>query len=123
MMKGTLTAFVIGGAILLGMASVGSAQETGMRKFVSGSVIQITGNEITISEYDVTADAEKDVTYSVNPETVFENLDSVEDIRAGDEIEVEYAEVNGQRIVKNIYKADLDEELDPEGEYGNEATE
>lgn len=69
--------------------------------YASGIVVEITNNQITISEFN--EDEEKvNVTYYVDEESRFINSDSLKDIPVGKEVEIEYVIKDDKKIAKSI---------------------
>lgn len=74
-----------------------------------GTVVKVNESkkEIVVSEYDYDSDTEINITYSVDPNAKFENVDSMGEIKVGDEIGIDYMEdETGRKIAKviSIYK-------------------
>lgn len=76
-----------------------------------GEVKSISSADLVLTEYDYLTDKESDVTYSVDPAVKFENAASVNDIKNGDSIEIDYQIQGDKKIVKNIILEKLDDEL------------
>jgi len=83
--------------------------------FASGTVAEASGAQIVISEYDFDAGQETKVAYQVNAQTQFEGVASAVDIKAGDDIEIEYQLAGDQKIATRIekYTPEADEEVQP----------
>ena len=74
--------------------------------------VDVSKNEIVISEYDYDNDTEGTVTYSVNPEVMFENVNSLKEIAPGTYVDIEYTiREGGKKIAKfiSVYKAKSEE--------------
>lgn len=95
---------LLGGAFFLGgFAAGGFAQEESDDFKVSfGTVASITATEVVISEYDAENDTEENITYGIDGETHIEEVAGVEAIKAGDEIEIFYEEVDGKKVARYI---------------------
>lgn len=80
-----------------------------------GTVVKVNESkkEIVVSEYDYDNDTEINITYSVDSNAKFANVDSIREIKVGDEISIDYMEdETGKKIAKviSVYK------LEPEFE-------
>jgi len=106
MIKGTIRALLVGGIIMMGIATTGFTQEADDLQFAFGSVVKIAADEIVILEYDFDDDVDKEVTYKVDSESVLVG------IHVGDDVDIEYVEVNGERIANAIYKSELEDVQD-----------
>jgi len=64
-----------------------------------GSVVAVdsASNRITISEYNYENDSESNVTYSVDINTKYENAGSLNEIQAGDDVDIDYT-VGGDNV-------------------------
>ena len=83
-----------------------------------GTVVKVNESkrEIVVSEYDYDNYTEINIAYSIDPNAKLENVDSIGEIKVGDEIGIDYMEdETGKKIAKviSVYK--------PEPEF--EATE
>lgn len=72
--------------------------------FASGTVAEVTASQIVISEYDFDAGQETKVAYQVNSQTQFEGVAAVGDIKAGDDIEIEYQLAGDQKVATRVEK-------------------
>lgn len=72
--------------------------------YAYGSVVKLDKNlkEITVSEYDWDTDSDIDVAYSIVSGTKVEGVDSWQDIKTGDYVDIEYMHENGKRIIRYI---------------------
>ena len=90
-----------------------------------GAVVEMSSDQIVVSEYDYDLDEEKDVVYKVSPDTELRNIEALKDLAEGDSVEISYVVKGKERIAKVItleesyleeeYSAT--EELDEEIEY------
>ena len=102
---------VLGIAVLTGMSMSAHAEdEATAGKFSYGEVKTVAAGEIVISEYNYDDDQMVEAAYTINAETKINNFASVEEIKAGDEVEIEYAEVEGKKAALAISKAEEYEE-------------
>ena len=94
--------FVAGMA--LGGTSFAQEEET---ISVYGRVVSVEGNTITISEvmYDEEMDEEnyREATYTITENVELENIDWVEALEAGKEVDIEYTEKDGGKEISYIY--------------------
>lgn len=81
-----------------------SAQEQGEKtsSLGLGIVKEISTKQVVVSEYDEVTAAEINVSYDVDPVVKLENLNSLEDIKEGDFVAIEYMIENGKRVAKII---------------------
>ncbi|MBN1870398.1 MAG: hypothetical protein JW847_07490 [Candidatus Omnitrophica bacterium] len=96
--------FVITAFLMAGIVSVSMAQEAEDLDFAYGKVSRVEGDTIYLMVYDYEMDQEIEVAYDVNTETVYEGVASAADLMGGDEADVEYVEMNGKKVVKNLFK-------------------
>ena len=78
------------------------AEET---EFTYGTVIRVDelNNEIVVREYDFDSDMMAEVTYSVSLDTELENVETLKEITAGMDVDIQYvAESDGKKIAKRI---------------------
>ncbi len=72
--------------------------------YTYGNVVTAGEGVISVLEYDFENDQDIEIGYSVNEETVFQNLTGLEEVQAGDEVEIMYEEADGQRVAKMVSK-------------------
>lgn len=68
-----------------------------------GEVVSISSTSITITEYDYDTEEEKQGTYSIDANTVLENVESVQGIQQGTEVSIDYVVSEGNKKATNIY--------------------
>jgi len=66
--------------------------------FTFGKVVGTTSNTLTISEYDFTIDAFKQVEFIVTSKTELENIDALSDLKPGDDVIMDYS-VDGNKLI------------------------
>ena len=109
--------------MIVGPSCVVSAQEDEDVEFSYGVVVKVdvSSKEIVVSEYDYERDVENNISYSIDPDTKFEDGDSIKGIQKGDEISIDYIYRNGKRMARliSIYsdEYELEEEEEEETEY------
>ena len=100
--------FFVAVLLLLGLVLVylpaASAQEAENDKFSFGKVVSVTADQITVKEYDFAKDADVEVAYSVTKETELGNINAVADLKADDDIVIDYVEKDGKRMVTTLVK-------------------
>lgn len=81
-----------------------SAQEQGEKtsSLGLGIVTEISAGQVVVSEYDEVTAAEVSVSYDVDQAVKLENLNSLEDLKEGDFVAIEYTLENGKRTAKII---------------------
>jgi hypothetical protein len=84
-----------------------------------GTVSLATPQQLVVKEYDYETDADQDVTYAITDKTEFENLKTIMDLKAGDSVEVVYAEADGKKVALSISKED--DYIEDEGEENTPA--
>lgn len=82
--------------------------------FASGSVAEVTATQIGISEYDFDAGQEIKVSYEINAQTQFEGATTASEIKAGDDVEIEYQTVGDKKIATRIEKYAAEDIENPE---------
>lgn len=90
-----LAVTVLAGGVLM-------AQEE--QEFTYGIITRIEGNEITLSEYDYEQDLDVNMVYTVNEQTIFENISSIKELQVNDSLDLYFREENGTRIATSILK-------------------
>lgn len=104
MARKILRTLLVGGIMMLGIAAAGFAQEANEMEIAYGTIAQMTENTIVLKVYDFTTETDIEVTYGITAETAYENVASINDLHVGDEIDIEYREVNGERKIATVYK-------------------
>ncbi|MCB9747449.1 MAG: hypothetical protein H6755_03480 [Candidatus Omnitrophica bacterium] len=80
-------------------------------RYAYGSIVKVTPNEISISEYNYETDQEVVSVYVLNEESVLEDMESVNEITVGEEVEIMYEEKGSEKIIVMLSKAsDLDDD-------------
>lgn len=75
-----------------------------MGDFAFGEVVSVAADKIVILDYDLEKDMEVEVAFVINTETEYENVESIADIKAGDEVSVTFEEKDGQKVALVIIK-------------------
>lgn len=107
--------------LICSVSGVSLAQEE-ETEYSWGTVSSVSSNQIVVSEYDYETDENSEVTYTLAPNTEFENVDSLKDIAVGDNVDIEYVVKNGKKVAKTITveKSSSEEESTPSQTYGEE---
>lgn len=84
-------------------------------EYAYGTVVSIDlqTNIVVIKEQNYDTDTESDVTYYLSPDTAFENIKSLNEIVAGNDVDISYlAGEGGKKTVKfiSVYKPELEDE-------------
>jgi len=67
-----------------------------------GTVLSILSTKIVLEEYDYEQDQIVNVTYVINDQTQFENVNSSKEIQLKTDVDITFIVVNGKRISKTI---------------------
>jgi len=71
-------------------------------EFSYGTVKSIGTDQLVISEYDYDSDKDVEVTYSAPAGTKFENVTALQEIKAGDAVDIDFLVKNGQKVASAI---------------------
>ncbi|MBL7132091.1 MAG: hypothetical protein ISS45_11950 [Candidatus Omnitrophica bacterium] len=119
------------GFLMCSTPGISLAQEEEETEYSWGAVSSVSSNQVVITEYDYDSDEGVEVTYTVDPNAELKNVDSLKDIAAGDNVDIEYVVRNGKKVAKiiTVEKSSSEEEYTPsqtyeeESEYSPEETE
>ena len=78
------------------------AEEESPTEFTYGTVASISDNQISLSEYDYEKDEDVTASYFVSEKTEFNNVKNLQEILAGDVIDIIYQESDGKRLATHI---------------------
>lgn len=67
-----------------------------------GTVKSLTSEQLAVTEYNYENNQEISVTYTVDAETVFNNVQSISEIKVGDSVEIDFVVMEGKNIAKTI---------------------
>lgn len=67
-------------------------------EFSYGTVKSVSADQIVISEYDYEADKDVDVTYQVSADVKIEGAASLQEIAAGDAVDIDFLVKDGQNV-------------------------
>jgi hypothetical protein len=79
----------------------------GLPKTFRGQVQNVEQNSITIVQ--LKEDQRKEMIFEVNPETKLEEIASLDNIQAGDEVKVQYKQEEGSNIAVSIAKVEQED--------------
>lgn len=79
-----------------------AAPATDETEFSYGTVKSVGAGQLVISEYDYDSDKDVDVTYSVPAGTKFENVASLQEVKVGDAVDIDFLVKNGQKVASAI---------------------
>jgi len=80
-----------------------SEEQDSLSNYADGTVVSVNPGTITISEYNFDLDLTKDMVYEIASDVEFENADSLEDIKEGCEVSIEYVAKDGKNQIMSIY--------------------
>jgi hypothetical protein len=72
-------------------------------QFSYGTVVTASIASMKISEYDFETDTSEEINYEVATDVKLENVNSIDDIKQGDEVEIEFVIRDGKRTAVSIY--------------------
>jgi hypothetical protein len=73
-----------------------------MVEYAYGKVSSVSADKIIVTEFDIDASADVDVTYLVDPKVELSNVDKLEYIAAGDSVVVHYLVKDSEKVAKAI---------------------
>lgn len=83
-------------------ASLSLAQED--VEYAFGAVVEVSAEAVILSEFDFELDEYVQMRYEFEGEFELENIDSVTQLVAGDEVEIGFMAQNDRRTIVSIYK-------------------
>jgi len=86
----------------LNVSFIFSQEETEEIEWVWGDVVTLDENQITVRYLDYETDEEKEITVVCDPETEFENISSISEIKVEDSVSIDYVVREGKNIAKFI---------------------
>ena len=110
----SLYVLIIVAALFSPLASP-AADETEETEYAYGTVetMDLSANTIVIKEQNYDDDTETIVTYYLNSDTAFENINSLSEVALGNDVDISYlVRDDGKKIVKfiSVYKPELEGE-------------
>ena len=101
MSKYLLIALILSIGLMVSGASIAIAQEEEV-EYSYGTVNKVSGNDIEVKEYDFETESDVNVTYVVNAETQFINVNAVAEIAPGDTVDIDYVVKEGKNAAKVV---------------------
>jgi len=98
--------------------SAGAVADSEEDKFAFGKVVSVGAHSVVVSEYDFERDADVDVLYWITSETELGNLESLADLVAGDDVVIDYIEIDGDRAATTLVKEMPNPDAGLQGVYG-----
>lgn len=80
---------------IFSLPAASAVEETAIPEYAYGTVLSISGDQLVLTEYDLIQDQDVEVTYTLDPAIELENLNSLEDLAAGTNVDVDYFEKDG----------------------------
>lgn len=71
-------------------------------EYSSGTAKSVSSDQIVVMEYDYDKDEDVEVSYVVDPKAELKGVASLEDIKVGDDIEVNYVTKDGKKVARVI---------------------
>ncbi len=90
--------------------------------FAYGTVSQVSGDQIVVSEYDYEKDEETDNTYFLSDKIEIKNVASLKDIAVGDNVDIVYTTSDDKRIAQSISVEKPSSDEDPAGDDNGQGT-
>lgn len=105
-MGNKLSVLMLSVGLVMGLSLAVCAQSDIDTEFISGVVSEISSSKIVVND----SDEERSLSLEINADTVFENIQSSDQISVGDEVFVDYQTENEANMAVNIYKIGVLEE-------------
>ncbi len=70
--------------------------------YAYGTVSSISPTSLVLSEYDIDSDQFLEVSYQIAPDVELFNIESIADIKNGDEVDVDFITENDQKVVVGL---------------------
>lgn len=94
-------------SMLCAMACGSAVAQEEEGSYAFGEVVQITADSVTVTEVYYDDETGEEVVeqneYVVLPDAELENIGSLTDLKEGQEIDIEYIEIDGKKQVSYIY--------------------
>ncbi len=83
--------------------AVEEADQTGVEwEYSYGSVVSVAPDKIVVKEYDYDKDVEVEVTYLIESDIELQNVTSIDQIKAGDDIDLYFDSKDDKKIARII---------------------
>ena len=91
-------------ACLAFMPANSAAQDSEDLLYSYGEVLSVTQDQVMVREFDYATGEEKDVVYYISASTTFDTVESADQVKPGDLIDVEFIlSPDGRNIAKEIF--------------------
>ena len=70
--------------------------------YAFGTVKNVSGDQLVINEFDYDSGEEKEVTYTVDSKTAYDNVASLKEVAVGDEVDIDYHEKDGKKVAVTV---------------------
>jgi len=81
--------------------------EGDLTEYSYGTVVRVEAGNLVLSEYDIETDQDIEVSYVISDDIELENIDSMSDVKAGDDIDLDYIEKDGVKMAVYIAKEEV----------------
>ena len=98
-------------------SSAAVEEDSDEMNYAYGKVVSVIAQEIVLAEYDYEKDEEVNETYSIDPKVELQNIESLDHLAAGDEVEIYYDDEPGHRMAVVISRPHV-EDTPAESEEG-----
>lgn len=71
-------------------------------EYAFGTAKSVEGDTLVINEFDYDTGEEKEATYGVDSKTEYDNVASLKEVAAGDEVDIDYLVKDGKKIAVAI---------------------
>lgn len=75
-----------------------------------GSLVSKSDDQITISQMNTETDESEDISFAINAETIYDGVESLDELNAGDMVEVLYAMDDGAKTAVMISSGVMEED-------------
>jgi len=112
MMKGIIMLFTVILALSISCGNVSGQDEENAAEsiYAYGEVVEVNPGSMTIMEYDIETGSENEIMYLLKNDVKLENIDNVNNLKKGDEIDLEYVVEEGKNKIVYIYLYSEEEE-------------
>ena len=79
-------------------ASSAAQPATPEPEYAFGTVKSVSGDQLTINEFDYDTGKENEATYGLDSKTEYDNIASAKEITAGNEVDIDYLVKDGKKV-------------------------
>jgi hypothetical protein len=110
-MKHVLSVFSFMLCVCLAFMPVNSSAQDDVESFYSyGEVLSVMQDQVMIREFDYATGEEKDAVYFISSATTFDMVESVDQIKPGDLVDVEFVvSEDGRNIAREIFVDNIED--------------